>query len=78
MQNSLSPRSKIHEKSLNQVKLKDIIETALDQADQSFGNLEALCAFASLGGFEVPSEAQLALKVGRGIVKIGKTIKIKY
>lgn len=79
MQNSLSPRSKtLSDKSLNEVNLKSIIETALDQADQSFSNLEALCAFASLGGFEVPSEAQLALKVGRGIVKIGKTRKFKF
>lgn len=55
-----------------------MINLALTEADQSFSHLEALCAFSSVGGFEVPSQAYLALRVARGLVKIAKTEKYKF
>lgn len=57
---------------------KDMIKLALAEADESFSHLEALCAFSSVGGFEVPSQAYLALRVARGLVKIAKTEKYKF
>jgi hypothetical protein len=55
-----------------------MINLALAEAEQSFTHLETLCAVSSIGGFEVPSQAYLALRVARGLVKIAKTEKYKF
>lgn len=73
----------VKSKSLNIDQLKEMkyptlvdhVYGCIEKAEQSLTDLEALLAFSSVAGFEVPADALLAFKVSRGFLKLAKTKK---
>lgn len=73
----------LNSKSLNidqltEMKYPTLVEHVygcIEKAEQSLTDVEALLAFSSVAGFEVPADALLAFKLSRGFLKLAKTKK---
>lgn len=66
---------------LKEMKYPTVVEHVygcIEKAEQSLIDLEALLAFSSVAGFEVPSDALLAFKLTRGFLKLAKTKKFNF
>ena len=63
---------------LKEMKYPTLVEHVygcIEKAEQSLTDVEALLAFSSVAGFEVPADALLAFKLSRGFLKLAKTKK---
>ncbi len=66
---------------LKEMKYPTVVEHVygcIEKAEQSLIDLEALLAFSSVAGFEVPADALLAFKLTRGFLKLAKTKKFNF
>jgi hypothetical protein len=79
--NKLISESSLNMEELQEMKtptLIDHIYGCIEKSEQSFADVEALLAFSSIAGFDVPANALFAFKLSRAALKLAKTRKVKF